>query len=137
MKGLPKGASGAAAAYRRVDLDARIEASSGQDLTLICLEEAVSALSQALLALERAPDKMPGEPLSRAHGIALWLARSVAPDNPLHGPMVQFYGGLAATISSNMRRASFAELAQARGDFSDLLGAAVAAAAAAKTPIAA
>lgn len=126
MKGLPMGSvsGGAAAAYRRVDLDARIEASSGQDLTLICLEEAVSALGQALLALERAPDRAPAEPLSRAHGIALWLARSVAPNNPLHGPMVQFYGGLAATISGNMRRASFAQLAQARSDFADLLGAA-------------
>ncbi len=125
MHGLPKRtAAGAAAAYRRVDLDARIEASSGGALTLICLEEAVSALGQALLALERAPDRAPVEPLSRAHGIALWLARSVASDNPLHGPMVQFYGGLAATIMRNMRRASSGELAQARDDFSDLLSAA-------------
>ena len=30
-----------AAAYRRVDLDARIEASASDELTRICLEEAV------------------------------------------------------------------------------------------------
>ncbi len=126
MLSKPSG-SGVAAAYRRVDLDARIEASSGKDLTLICLEEAVSALGQALIALERMPDRAPGEPLSRAHGIALWLARSVAPDNPLHEPMTHFYGGLAATIMRNMRRASFGELSQARDDFADLLGAAKAA----------
>ena len=115
---------GAEATYRRVDLDARIEASSSENLTIICLEEAVSALGQALLVLEKQPDRMPGEPLARAHGIALWLAGSVAPENPLRDPMIQFYGGLAVTIMRNMRQASFGELAQVRNDFADLLGAA-------------
>jgi len=118
---------GAEAAYRRVDLDARIEASSSENLTLICLEEAVGAIAQALLVMEREPDRTPGEPLARAHGIALWLARSVAPENPLRAPMTQFYGGLAATIMRNMRRASLDELTQVRDDFADLLGAAKAA----------
>ncbi len=111
-------------AYRRVDLDARIEASSGSDLTLICLEEAVAALNQALLALERNPTKAPAEPLSRANGIAVWLARSVASENPLATAMQQFYGGLASTITRNMVRASVAELEQARDDFGDFLAAA-------------
>ncbi|WP_416229029.1 flagellar protein FliS [Qipengyuania sp. ASV99] len=113
-----------AQAYRRVDLDARIEASTGEKLTLICLEEAISALAQALLALERGRDRSPTEPLSRAHGIAMWLARSVAPQNPLYGPMTQFYGGLAAAIARNMQQASLEELAQVREDFADLLAAA-------------
>ncbi len=113
-----------AEAYRRVDLDARIEASSGQDLTLICLEEAVAALNQALLALERNPGKSPSEPLSRANGIAVWLARSVAPDNPLAPAMQQFYGGLASTITRNMIRSSASELVQVRDDFADFLAAA-------------
>ena len=43
---------GAANAYRRVDLDARIEASTGEDLTRICLEEAVTSLGQAIAAIE-------------------------------------------------------------------------------------
>jgi flagellin-specific chaperone FliS len=114
-------------AYRRVDLDARVEASAGEDLTRICLEQAADAISQALMALDRRPDQSPREPLGRAQGIALWLARSVAPDNPLRDPMMQFYGGLAATIARNMGRASVAELAQVRDDFSDLLQAAKAA----------
>lgn len=114
----------AASAYRRIDLDARIEASAGEHLTLICLEEAVASLGQALLALERSPGLTPQEPLARAHGIAMWLARSVAPDNPLKGAMTQFYGGLAATIARNRKEASPSELAQARADFADLLGAA-------------
>jgi len=111
------------AAYARVDLDARIEAASSADLTRICLEEAVAALGQALIALERQPESAPREPLSRAHGIALYLARSVAPDNPMRGALVTFYGGLTDTISRNMVQARYSEIASVRGDFADLLGA--------------
>lgn len=116
-----------AAAYRRVDVDARIEAARGGELTRICLEEVVTALGQALLALERKPHIPPREVLARAHGIALWLARSVDPANPLSGALVQFYGGLASLIRRNMVRAVAAEIAQARADFADLLDAARAA----------
>ncbi|MEQ8773025.1 MAG: hypothetical protein RIC51_09355 [Erythrobacter sp.] len=113
-----------AAAYRRVDVDARIEAARGGELTRICLEEVVTALGQALLSLERKPQLPPREALARAHGIALWLARSVDPANPLHGALVQFYGGLASLIRRNMVRAVADEIAQARSDFADLLEAA-------------
>ena len=112
-----------AAAYRQVDLDARIEASASDDLTRICLEEAVTALGQALITLERAPDAPPREALSRAHGIAIYLARSVAPENPMRQALIQFYGGLADTIGRNMNEARFAEIAQAREDFDDVLSA--------------
>ena len=112
-----------AAAYRRVDIDARVEASASSDLTRICLEEAAAALGQALIALERAPETPPREPLVRAHGIAVYLARSVAPENPMRQALLQFYGGLVDTIGRNMRAARYDEIAQARDDFSDLLGA--------------
>ncbi|EAQ28908.1 hypothetical protein NAP1_14953 [Erythrobacter sp. NAP1] len=117
-------ATSPAKAYRRIDLDARIEASSGGELTLICLEEVVAALGQALFALERAPDEVPNEPLARAHGIAIWLARSVAPDNPMRSALVQFYGGLVTTLTRNRVRPSVEELTQVRTDFADLLEAA-------------
>lgn len=113
-----------AAAYRRVELDARIEASSAADLTRICLEEAVAALGQALLALERAPDAIPREALTRAQTITLWLARSVAPEHPLHGSLVTFYGGLASQIGTNFTRARPEEIARVRDDLRDLLTAA-------------
>ncbi len=109
------------AAYRKVDLDARIEASSGEDLTRICLEEAVATLGQALVSLERNPQSPPREPLARAHGIALWLAQSVAPENPLREQLTQFYGGLGTLIRRNMNEPRVAEIQRIRGDFTDLL----------------
>ena len=116
--------NGPANAYRRVDLDARIEASSGEDLTRICLEEAVASLGQAIVAIEHRPGQVPREALSRAHGIAIWLARGVSPDNPLSAALTQFYGGIAATIARNMTRASLLDLVRTRDDLNDLLQAA-------------
>ena len=113
-----------AAAYRRVELDARIEASSAGELTRICLEEAIAALGQALLALGKDPAAIPREPLARAQSITVWLARSVAPEHPLHASLVTFYGGLASQISANLRQPSPAEIGQVRGDLNDLLAAA-------------
>ncbi|MCR9179344.1 hypothetical protein [Erythrobacter sanguineus] len=113
-----------AAAYRRVELDARIEASSAADLTRICLEEAIAALGQALLALDRMPGEIPREVLTRAQTIALWLARSVAPEHPLRESLVTFYGGLAGQIGANFTRARPDEIARVRDDLKDLLVAA-------------
>ena len=117
-------ANNPADAYRRVDLDARIEASAGSDLTLLCLEQAVAALGQARAALARQPGTVPHAALSRGHAIALYLGRSVPADSPLYREMRQFYGGLAATIARNMRRASPEQIEQAQTDFADLLAAA-------------
>ena len=110
-----------ATAYRQVDLDARIEASRPADLTRICLEEAVAALGHALILLERAPATPPVVPLTRAHGIAVYLARAVAPDNPMRAALVQFYGGLAQTLGDNIATPRADRIASVRGDFQDVL----------------
>lgn len=112
-----------AAAYRRVALDARIEASGGGDLTRICLEEAHAALGQAHGAVMRGALSV-REPLIRAQTILLWLARSVAPEHPLRSSLQAFYGGLAGQIGANIPQADGAALARIRGDISDLLEAA-------------
>lgn len=123
-----------AAAYRRVALEARIEASGSADLTRICLEEAEAALGAALIAADRAetprrgaPDPSqtpPREPLERAQTILLWLARSVAPDHPLGASLKAFYGGLAGQIAGQLQRADAAALAGIRSDIRDILRAA-------------
>lgn len=112
-----------AAAYRRVALEARIEASGGADLTRICLEEAQAALGQALIALDRSLTP-PSEPLTRAQTIMLWLAQSVAPEHPLRSSLVAFYGGLAAQIGASVQHADARVLTRIRGDIRELLDAA-------------
>lgn len=112
-----------AAAYRRVALEARIEASGGADLTRICLEECEAALGHALIALERVqtPSR---EPLLRAQTIMLWLAKSVAPEHPLGASLKAFYGGLAGQIGAQILQADARALAEIRKDISDVLEAA-------------
>jgi hypothetical protein len=122
-----------AAAYRRVELDARIEAAGAADLTRICLEEAHTALGRALIALGR---PAPGHgrviagsyaghaPLVRAQTIMLWLARSVAPEHPLHASLTTFYGGLAAQIGANVLHPEAGALERIRSDINDLIAAA-------------
>lgn len=112
-----------AATYRRVELDARIEASGGADLTRICLEEAAAALGQALIALDRS-QTVPGEPLNRAQAILIWLAGSVAPGHPLYASLKQFYGGLASQIAACLQQADAARVAEIQNDIRDLLTAA-------------
>ena len=84
-----------AAAYRRVALEARIEASGGADLTRICLEECEAAIAQAHGAVVRG-SSAGRDHLVRAQTIMLWLAKSVAPGHPLGASLKAFYGGLAA-----------------------------------------
>lgn len=112
-----------AAAYRRVALEARIEASGSADLTRICLEEAQAALGQVLIALDRGLPA-PSEPLGRAQTILLWLAGSVAPGHPLGASLKAFYGGLAGQIGANILQADAGRLAGIQQDIKDILDAA-------------
>jgi len=112
-----------AATYRRVELDARIEASGSADLTRICLEEALAALGQALIGLDRGLGA-PREPLGRAQSIMVWLTQSVAPDHPLHSSLKQFYGGLAGQIGANILHPDRTVIERVLNDISDLLDAA-------------
>lgn len=112
-----------AAAYRRVALEARIEASGSADLTRICLDEAQAALGHALIALERVQPP-PREPLLRAQTILLWLARSVAPDHPLGASLKAFYGGLAGQLGAQILQTDARGLSEIRKDISDVLEAA-------------
>lgn len=112
-----------AATYRRIELDARIEASGSGDLTRICLEEAVAALGQALVALDRA-QVVPREPLARAQTIMVWLTQSVAPGHPLQASLKAFYGGLASQIGANFQHADARAIAGIQNDIRDILAAA-------------
>lgn len=112
-----------AATYRRIELDARIEASGSADLTRICLEEAIAALGQALAALDRSSG-VPRPALARAQSITLWLAQSLAPDHPLYASLLQFYGGVATEIGANLLHPDRAVIERIMLDIIDVLAAA-------------
>jgi flagellin-specific chaperone FliS len=112
-----------AAAYRRVALEARIEAAGSADLTRICLEEAAAALAQARLALPRSSTAY-REPLTRAQTIMVWLAQSVAADHPLSATLMTFYGGLASQIGAQIQHADAGALEAIRNDINEVLEAA-------------
>jgi hypothetical protein len=109
------------AAYAGVtDKAARIEASGSADLTRICLEEALAALGQALIA----PDRwqvVPREPLTRARTIMVWLARSVTPGHPLQASLKAFHGGLASQIAAHLQQADARMVAIIQIDIRDIL----------------
>jgi hypothetical protein len=54
----------------------------------------------------------------------LWLAKSVAPQHPLHASLTAFYGGLAGQIGANILQADAGELVRIQSDIRDLLVAA-------------
>jgi hypothetical protein len=112
-----------AAAYRRVALEARIEASDSAALTRLCLEEALAALGQSLVALD-CGRPLPRAALARAQAIMVWLAHSVAPDHPLGDSLRQFYGGLAIRIGTGLQHADRAAISDTTNDIKDLLAAA-------------
>jgi hypothetical protein len=112
-----------AATYRRIELDARIEASGRADLTRICLEESLTGLGQVLAAFERGLP-LPRDPLVRAQSIMVWLAQSVAKGHPLEASLRQFYGGLASQIGANILQPDAAALRRVISDIRDLLEAA-------------
>lgn len=112
-----------AAAYRRVALDARIEASGSGDLTRICLEEALAALGQAHGAVMRGSLSV-RDHLVRAQTIMLWLAKSIAPGHPLAVSLKAFYGGLAGQIGAQILQADARVIEEIRNDISDVLEAA-------------
>lgn len=112
-----------AAAYRRVALEARIEASGGADLTRICLEECEAAIAQAHGAVVRGSSGC-RDHLVRAQTIMLWLAQSVAPGHPLGASLKVFYGGLAAQTGAQILQPDAAALENIKSDIRDLLEAA-------------
>jgi hypothetical protein len=110
-------------AYRRVELDARIEGSTGPELVRICLEEAIAALRFVELAATGVAHRDCRGQLKRAHSVLLWLVRSVAGDNPVAPALRQFYGGAAAVVRKSMVRPDPAALSRTREDLADVLAA--------------
>lgn len=84
--------------YSRVDLDARIEGSSGSELTAICFDALKRALKQAALAAKRAQKRDAAEALARAATILGGLQRAVDADAPMGGTLLDFYNSISVRL---------------------------------------
>ncbi|WP_324262759.1 flagellin [Altererythrobacter sp. H2] len=107
-----------ATAYRRVDLDARIEGSDGAGLTRLCLERAIAALARARTQDGRAQR---AGALEQAGSALIALLGGVASDNPLRSALVQFYGGARADVMASLTRFDPERLAGIERDLADVL----------------
>lgn len=110
-------------AYRRVELDARIEGSSGTRLAQICLEAIVQSLGNARIANQRGDRLLAKDALSRALSVTLGLDRALDTDNPIAGAMHEFYSGATAQIRHSIQKFDDAAMAQLKVDFAEILGA--------------
>ena len=89
--------------YSRVDLDARIEGSSGRELTAICFDALKRALSQAKLATKRAQKREAADALARAATILGGLQRAVDANAPMGDVLLEFYTSLSVRLIELMR----------------------------------
>ena len=107
-------------AYRRVDLDARIEGSSEADLGDICLEAIVNALRQAIIAGRSGNTALRSAALVRANAIVLGLERSIDTDLAIGEALKSFYQGASAIILASCREYAEEDIARLRDDISEI-----------------
>jgi len=108
-------------AYRKVELDARIEASHGAQLALICLEELRGSLAQAALALQRDQRARHAREIGRAGAILAFLHRTVDPDHPMREALCAFYRGAATTLQQIRKASDLPRLDRLREDIKDII----------------
>ncbi|NVE93331.1 flagellar protein FliS [Altererythrobacter lutimaris] len=112
-----------AEAYRRVELDARIEGSDGTKLTQICLEAVVQALASAHAAAKRDDRMELTDALSRAGQIILGLERAVDSTNPMSATLREFYSAASLQVRQITIRYDENMLVTLRQDFIDVMDA--------------
>lgn len=107
-------------AYRRIELDARVEGADGAGLTRLCLERAIEELNRAELAHRRDDRTGRIDALTRAAAAVTGLERGVAENNPLRDPLRQLYGSSAHTLRSVLVEYRQDVVDHVRGDLSDI-----------------
>lgn len=108
-------------AYRRVELDARVEGADGVELTRLCLERALGELDRARRAYGRRDHPTQSDALTRAGASLSALAAGVEHSNPLREPLLHLYGSAEAAV--RMANVQFQEdvLIRVQTDLRDIL----------------
>lgn len=108
-------------AYRKVDLDARIEGSDPKQLTLICLERVRDSLAQAIIADRQNEKRARQDALAAAHRVLVGLLRAIDPANPLAEALGTVYRIALRRIERAMREFDHTSVTIARNDMEELL----------------
>lgn len=111
--------------YTRVDLDARIEGSSGVELTGICFDALIGALGRAAYAAGRRDRRDAVNGLARAASVLGSLQRSVDEQAEMGDVLIDFYGSISARLRELMKQPAEAEIAALRVDVSEVAAAMV------------
>lgn len=110
-------------AYRKVDLDARIEGSDGEGLAKICLEAVVQSLDRACIAHRRGRSAARNAALARANAVILGMERALDPSNSLSVAMREFYGAASVMIGRAIGNFEERAIGGLRDDFDEILSA--------------
>lgn len=110
-----------AEAYRKVDLDARVEGSDPRELTIICLERVRDSLTHARIANRHGEQRARQDALATAHRVLLGLLRAIDAANPLADALDTVYRVALHRIERAMRDYDPNSLALVGDDMEDLL----------------
>lgn len=109
--------------YTRVDLDARIEGSSGQELTGVCFDALISALGRAAHATGRGDRHETVNALARAATIMGGLQRSVDEKAELGDVLIEFYGSISLRLRDLINQPSQRDITELRVDVAEVAAA--------------
>ncbi|WP_379551862.1 hypothetical protein [Qipengyuania sp. DGS5-3] len=108
-------------AYRRVEVDARVEGADGIGLTRIYLEHALDELDRASRAHHRGDRIVMSDALTRAANGIAGLGLGVSDDNPMREPLRHLYGSAETAVRASITQFRDDVITRVRYDLRDIL----------------
>lgn len=109
-------------AYRRVELDARIEGVDGAGLTRMLLESALAELDRASRAFDQGNRSAKVTALTRAASSISGLHQGIAADNPMREALAHLYSSGEAATRAAITVYDQNTIDRVRSDLHDILG---------------
>lgn len=106
--------------YRRIDFDARVEASDPAQLVALCYEQLIGALGTAVFAHDRRDSALRSQSLTRALSATIALRLGVSGDTPVADALHQMYEAAGRTVLDSVLECDAAALNRLRQDFLEL-----------------
>lgn len=107
-------------AYRKIDFDARVAGSQPQELTLLCYEQLVAALSRADFADRQADNAARSAALAQALSAVTALKLGTDPTHPIAEALQIMFENARLRILASVPVFDRAGLASVRADFAEI-----------------